>query len=345
MPRFVLSVSALPSALGYWLVRHRLGVSIGIVALQSLLAMLQASASIDGVWYFWLDDDQMVSMRYGRNLAQGHGLVWNPGERVEGYTNFLWTVVMAAIHLLPVSDATAAIPVQLLNAALLAAILVATGGLARRCGLPELPSFLLLLTLSLNLDLVYWAVHGFETTCVTAIFVWVLHGTLAREPSPMPRIGMASLLALLPLIRSDALYVWAAAALIVLIKAPQRRRTLATLLLTLLPFGLHLIWRRSYYGDWLPNTYYLRVADVIDRWTLAADYLSRFAWNYAPSLLLATVGCIRAASRRYWILLLPVPVGVAYVLAVGEDLFAYSRFLAFSVPGLMLLAVFSRLQP
>ena len=43
--------------------------------------------------------------KYGRSLAEGHGLVWNPGEQVEGYTNFLWTVLMAVVHLLPVGDA------------------------------------------------------------------------------------------------------------------------------------------------------------------------------------------------------------------------------------------------
>ena len=41
----------------------------------------------------------MISLTYGRNLARGNGLVWNAGgERVEGYTNFLWTLWMAAIH-------------------------------------------------------------------------------------------------------------------------------------------------------------------------------------------------------------------------------------------------------
>jgi arabinofuranosyltransferase len=40
-------------------------------------------------------DDSFISFRYARNLVQGHGLVFNPGERVEGYTNFLWTALMA----------------------------------------------------------------------------------------------------------------------------------------------------------------------------------------------------------------------------------------------------------
>jgi len=46
-------------------------------------------------WRF-LGDDAFISFRYARNLAEGHGLVWNVGEAVEGYTNFLWVLLMAA---------------------------------------------------------------------------------------------------------------------------------------------------------------------------------------------------------------------------------------------------------
>src|SRR5580765_6481303 len=42
--------------------------------------------------YFCLFDDAMVSLRYAWNLAHGDGLVWNPGERVEGITSFLFTI-------------------------------------------------------------------------------------------------------------------------------------------------------------------------------------------------------------------------------------------------------------
>ena len=45
---------------------------------------MRTSLVLDGTRYFWLDDDQMVSRRYARNLAEGVGFVWNPGERVEG---------------------------------------------------------------------------------------------------------------------------------------------------------------------------------------------------------------------------------------------------------------------
>jgi arabinofuranosyltransferase len=53
------------------------------------------------LWRFVIDD-AFISLRYARNLAEGHGLVYNGGERVEGYTNFLWTLFLALPHLLRV---------------------------------------------------------------------------------------------------------------------------------------------------------------------------------------------------------------------------------------------------
>ncbi len=46
---------------------------------------------------WFLCDDAFISFRYVRNLLEGHGLVFNPGEYVEGYTNFLWMLELAAI--------------------------------------------------------------------------------------------------------------------------------------------------------------------------------------------------------------------------------------------------------
>jgi hypothetical protein len=40
----------------------------------------------------WMCDDAFITFRYADNLVRGHGLVFNAGERVEGYTNFSWTL-------------------------------------------------------------------------------------------------------------------------------------------------------------------------------------------------------------------------------------------------------------
>ncbi len=42
-------------------------------------------------------DDAYISFRYAANYLTGHGLVYNYGERVEGYTNFLWVMLLALL--------------------------------------------------------------------------------------------------------------------------------------------------------------------------------------------------------------------------------------------------------
>ena len=42
-------------------------------------------------------DDAYITLRYARNLFEGHGLVFNIGERVEGFSNFTWLSVLAAV--------------------------------------------------------------------------------------------------------------------------------------------------------------------------------------------------------------------------------------------------------
>ena len=71
-----------------------------VAALTATLALLLAHA----LYYQFLTDDAYISFRYARNLSQGHGLVLNPGfERVEGYSNFLWVLLLAAAHFLGLS--------------------------------------------------------------------------------------------------------------------------------------------------------------------------------------------------------------------------------------------------
>ncbi len=45
--------------------------------------------------YNFISDDSFITLRYARNLVQGEGLVFNPGERVEGFTNMLWTLLLS----------------------------------------------------------------------------------------------------------------------------------------------------------------------------------------------------------------------------------------------------------
>jgi hypothetical protein len=48
----------------------------------------------------WVKDDAYISFRYAHNLVSGHGLVFNTGERLEGFTNFLWVFILAPFEAL-----------------------------------------------------------------------------------------------------------------------------------------------------------------------------------------------------------------------------------------------------
>jgi len=83
---------------------RRLGLVLLLAALLAWGALYVARTGFvyAGEPVFSLWDDAMISMRYARNLAAGQGLVWNPGgERVQGFSDPLPTLAMAALHALP----------------------------------------------------------------------------------------------------------------------------------------------------------------------------------------------------------------------------------------------------
>ena len=111
----------------------------------------------------WMLDDAFISFRYARNFAEGHGLVYNPGEDpVEGYTNFLWTFLLGLgamadldiVHLSRVLGAAAAV---------LTLVLVANAHrfIARMTPLASALAVLFLATYAVFLP---WPTSGMETT-------------------------------------------------------------------------------------------------------------------------------------------------------------------------------------
>ena len=105
-------------------------LSVALVAWGAFY-VFRTSFVVDGQRVYSLWDDAMITMRYAHNMSAGRGLVWNPGEPVQGYTNVLITLVMAAIHYLPLPLKWMSLVFQLLNLGLLAAGLVLVDRLAR----------------------------------------------------------------------------------------------------------------------------------------------------------------------------------------------------------------------
>ena len=108
-------------------------LSLAIAAALQIAFIVTSIRTIEGERLFTLFDEAMVSMRYARNLAHGDGLVWNPGETpVEGYTNFLWTLALAALHAVRIPEGMIPLAVMIVGSALLIVTVRSTVSVAGR---------------------------------------------------------------------------------------------------------------------------------------------------------------------------------------------------------------------
>ncbi len=307
-----------------------------VAGLLATLALLLAHAAV----YWFLTDDAFISFRYARNLRLGHGLVFNPGrERVEGYTNFLWVLLLAGCDALGVPPEVAA------NLLSLAAT-VALWGLVvwfvlrvcppsgRRRWMALVPLVLLASTRSVAV----WSTGGLETRLFEALAIGGLFRLVVevRTQAEGRRSGppvAALLLALATLTRPDGLVIavaaFGAAGLYLDATGRLRWRALGGWIGAYgLPVAAHLLFRRLYYGDWLPNTYYAKVGGRV-WWSMGWTYLGALALEYAiylwvPFLVAGVVRHLRRGSGFVPLLFLAVAAAqTLYVAAVGGDHFEY----------------------
>lgn len=288
-----------------------------------------------------LFDDAMIGMRYAENLARGHGLVWNPGERVEGYTNFLWILAMTGVHALTGDRGLACLAVQLLGVVVMLAIGWGTRSLALRLtGNLAVARLSALLSVSYY-PLVYWSLMGMETGLATLCVLLAARDLLHRTAHPRFLWGYPLACAAAVLARPDLLLV---AILFLAARYPDARRAKTTWNVFLegalfaLPVGLHLLWRHATYGEWLPNTYTLKVEGLPLSLRLENGLGYSFLhWETLamPALALAA-GLAAGLSTGVQKLIAPILAMHLYQIWVGGDPWPLWRF---TCPVLPLLAV------
>jgi hypothetical protein len=323
--------------------RYRRHVAFGlVVAAYSVYVFAlfwSSSAVVDGERYFSLGDDAMISMRYARNFAHGRGLVWNAGERpVEGYTNPLWVLLMAAIHALPLPVSKTSGAVKLLAMALLVANLFITRRLAEQVGASAAAAVGAAVLTALHYPLTVWSLQGSEVALVVPLvglaLLTALRGIAADRFSAIPywMLGAGTL------VRPDAavLYVGLLAGMATIDRARRAAHLTYGIAALVLVVALQTAFRFAYYGEWLPNTYYLKMTGYPTLWRIAWGVrdLAGFAWHRWIVFALAAIGV-------YW-----RPRYAAIVAAVAAAQFAYvayigpadSRFTTVAMPLAFVLA-------
>ena len=205
-------------------------------------------------------DDAYIVYRYAENLVAGNGVVFNVGERVEGYTSPLWLLLLAGAGAIGFNIVLAS---KFLGAtfALSTLLLLANFWPAYR---PK-ASFawtlapLILLT---NGTFWLWAVFGLETSLFTFLVVAGLWSEYRSLNCNALRLRTGVIFALATLTRPEGIaYLLAILAFrgCRCFRSIMERRTLLAIGIYLTIVGTHLAWRLHYYGDVLPNTAYAKI--------------------------------------------------------------------------------------
>jgi hypothetical protein len=316
-------------------------------AQRLLISLLIVTAG----WMVWLAvyqvDDAFIVYRYARNLARGDGFVFNSGERVEGVTCFLWTVALVPFSLagLPLPRVA---PVLTAIAGLSCLVLVArrhaeSEGRARIEYRDLTPSLLL----SASPAFAYWSVGALETVPYALLL------TLAAQAHARERFRggwiSAVWLGIAGLVRPET-------PLLVAALGADRARThglkatLRWLGIVAAIVGPFILFRRLYFGAWLPNTYFAKAgASLAVQLTNGGTYLSGCLASLIPSfgvsgIPIAIIGALAfavlcafawrgTALRTEAIVVLAV---AASIVVDGGDWMVLSRFW---VPALPCLAV------
>jgi len=317
-------------------------------------------------------DDAYISYRYAQNLARGHGLVFNPGERVEGYSNLLYVLLLTLFsstphpvpppvgggegccqallrHLAVGPDAVYPVSVALNLLFAAGAWALFSRLAARRLDPPRAGAAVLLFGLCPVLWL--WTASGMETPLVLLlqIAVWMLVDGAARGGAAPPA-GLAAVVALCVLARADGFVVPAFAALY-LVAVGRRRDALVAAAALGVTMAALVGGRLAYYGFPLPNTYYAKVSGPLGERLLQgtlqllgiglhAGLLPHLAALVvaAPSPSPLPEGEGKEERRRIYRFEVVLGLGwLAYWIYVGGDVFAERMLLILFPIGILLL--------
>lgn len=304
---------------------------------------------------FWfLTDDAYIAFRYVSNGMAGYGFVWNPPPflPVEGYTSFLWVVLLKLVW--QITGVEPPVSANYLSLAFGYATLFVCYRFVARMTLPARLSGHRLWILALifigtitNRTFLTWLSSGLETALFNFCVTWWLYEafTAAENRDGKWAFRFSASAALSALARPDGLLVVAGTLVIHCSEFLRKngnvglfQRLACSIPLAAVP--VHLVWRRLIYGEWLPNTYYCKHTGVWPESGLR--YLGCFIIEYGLWiwLLFATAYLVPKLRRHDGNALRPglasIPPIISamvllghfgyYTLIIGGDHFEYRVF-------------------
>jgi len=342
---------------------HRMRAWVALAALAFYAVfILRTSFTIAGTRYFVLFEDAMISMRYARHLADGHGLVWNIGEPpIEGFTNLLWVLWMSVAHTLGLSESKISLFIMLSGVAILLATGLVASKVARKVSTsPWVPVAVLAATL-FDYPLVFWTLRGMEVGALTLTVYTLLWLALENEEefSVGRTVAMGALTSMALLIRSDSVVPVGLITLYGFLTC-SRRWLFAAVIGAFAggAVGGQTVFRKAYFHESLPNTYFLKLYKIstlarMKRGAFVALEVLALHLAVPISIVLASLPGVKPSiawakdvwndrgSRRLVLLGTLFTAQIAYATYVGGDAWEWmlyaNRYMCVGMPALIVL--------
>ena len=304
----------------------------------------------------FVQDDAYISFRYVQNFVDGYGLVFNVGERVEGYTNLLWVLILSLFAFLKMNIQSVS---QILSVLFGTLVLFLTYKVSDLIELKNetnsnkkikttetdsnvnyfnlIPAIMLVFTGSF----IFWSISGMESTmfisfCLLGIYYYLKDGSGDSISYKFPLF-----IFLATLTRPEGLYFFG---LIMMhkiyftfreyksnaFKVLFSRNNLISYAFYIVPVIFYFLIRYMYYGYLFPNTYYAKTGLSADYLNSGIEYFTKFLKAYllygvvllAPLYLFKRKENIFAVSLFYLIII----SFILYVISVGGDVLKQNRF-------------------
>lgn len=300
----------------------------------------------------FVQDDSYISFRFVKNFVQGNGLVFNPGERVEGYTNLLWVLILSIFYAMKMNIESIS---QYLSMGFGILVLFQTYKISSLVEIKEtakkgkasqaptaylfnfIPVILMVLTGAYN----FWAISGMETCMFMAYVLAGIFYYIKNKNSDKPDYLFALFIFLASLTRPEGLYFFGLIMIhkvIISIKDNKAgflkdifsKKNLITYGVYLIPTGLFILWRLSYYGYPFPNTYYAKTGFSSAYFEAGWTYFKNFFEAYMLyGIVFALPLFLLRKKENFFEISLMYLITIAYsvyIILVGGDVLKQFRF-------------------
>ncbi len=289
----------------------------------------------------WLGDDAFITFRTVMNATHGHGLTFNIGERVQGYTHPLWLLLLTGAFLVVGNVYYAAFLVSI-------GVSLAVFWLALRQAATRMQVWIVVAVLLCSRAFVDYSTSGLENPLSNLLLVtFIALAMRSHEASGARVTGVWTVASLLYLTRPDNVLLVAPVLVWLTVRATPWTAAARQALTGLLPAAGWTAFSLIYYGVPFPNTAYAKLGTGIAQGDLVQqgviyllDSIDRDPVTLVTILFAVALGLLSRGPAR-WIAG-GMLVHLAYVVSIGGD-FMSGRFLV--LPLLAAVLLLSRTIP